>query len=86
LKWVSVGVEDLLGIHEVIDMVAHRHEQVEEDFPPVDAVSQVLTIYSRAARGAEFISSNVCTYPISISICMVPLRLNVFRERIIRAR
>jgi hypothetical protein len=45
-----VDVEDLLGIHEVIDMVAHRHEQVEEDFPPVDAVSQVLTI-QRLASG-----------------------------------
>jgi hypothetical protein len=46
----SENVEDLLGIHEVIDMVAHRHEQVEEDFPPVDVVSPVLTI-QRLASG-----------------------------------
>jgi hypothetical protein len=37
-------VGDSLGIYQVIDMVAHRHEQVEEDFPPDATVSQVLMV------------------------------------------
>jgi hypothetical protein len=41
-EWWVRGDENSLGIDQVIDMVAHRHEQVEEDFPPDETVSQIL--------------------------------------------
>jgi hypothetical protein len=33
-----------LGIYQIIDMVAHCHEQVEEDFPPDATVSRVVVV------------------------------------------
>jgi hypothetical protein len=65
----------LLEIHNIIHVITHRDEEIKEQF-----LSFLLAFVT--AR------NYVCalTPPISISVCMVPLRLNVFRLRMIRAR
>lgn len=61
--------------HNIIYMITHGNEQIEKPGPIVSLDSS--RVYSKTYNLLP---------PISISICMVPLLLNVLRLRIIRAR